>query len=430
MAPLLFLAHRGVSSPSPFSLSFGIPVPDLFWANFAGHPPDPYSLTLVSRGAVSFMASGIPVRGVESAVGPALAVFQDKLILVWSQLESVPEPGLAVPEPGLVLWSSFDPASQLWTVPAQIPPPPDVLDRALRTARSPALAVFEDRLFVACRGYGSDSNIHWTSFDGTAWDTTGLYGFSGVNTDVGTANAPAIAAYQGPLDPKPLLYMAWRGVDDDERLWWATFDGANWTSQREYAGNGTSNGPAMAVYRNVLYLVWNGAHGDPRIWFTSLVGVEDADGRHEDWRPRQEVAPGGGVATNESPAVTVFQDKLYMAHGGLGNSNIYWTFFDGQDWATFPDGQRQQLTDVNIGTASGPALVAFDPMTIPFSQQTRLSRLTHELQQAALESGQLIGQALTLSEKTRQLSQTAIETAESLLLKDQEDEEHEDEQPG
>jgi hypothetical protein len=282
--------------------------------------------------------------------------------------------------------------------------------------------VFEDRLFVACRGYGSDGNIHWSSFDGTAWDTTGLNGLSGVNTDVGTANAPTIATYQGPLDPKPLLYMAWRGDDADEGLHWATFDGAQWTPQRLYAGTGTSNGPAMAVYRNALYLVWNGAHDDPRIWFSSLVGI---DGQYEDWRPQQEVAPGGGVATNESPAVTVFQDKLYMAHGGLGNSNIYWTFFDGQDWATFPDGQRQQQFPEAL-TASGPALVAFDPMLIPFSQQTRLSRLAHELQQAGLESGQLIGQALALSEKTWQLSQTAIETARSLLLENQEDKQGED----
>jgi len=285
--------------------------------------------------------------------------------------------------------------------------------------------VFQDRLFVACRGYLPDSNIHWTSFDGTAWDTTGQHGLSGVNTDVGTANAPTIATWQGPGDPKPLLYMAWRGVDDDERLWWAAFDGANWTSQQPYAGNGTSNGPAMAVFRNQLYLVWNGAHDDPRIWYTSF------DPEVLDWHPSREVAPGGGVATNESPAVTVFQDRLYMAWRGLGNPWISWTFFDGQDWATFPDGQRKQVT--NLLTASGPALVAFDPMLIPFSQQTRLSRLTHELQQAALESGQLLSQALTLSEKTRQLSQTALETAESLLLKDQEDEEHEeheDEQSG
>ncbi len=413
MAPLLFLANRGTSSgkDNPFSVfgGFKFDLPFLSWSNFAGDPAHPDRLTpVVPQGWVSFLSGQSPLVIAQSAVGPALAVFQDKLILVWSEL---------TPEPGLVWWSSFDPASQLWTVPAMVPPPPGVSDPGLRTSRSPALALFQDRLFVACRGYLPDGNIHWSSFDGTAWDTTGLNGLSGVNRDVGTANAPTIAAFQGPRDPKPLLYMAWRGIGDDENLWWATFDGAEWTSQRQYGGNPTSNGPAMAVFQNQLFLVWNGAHFDSSIWFTSF------DGEMQDWRQRRQVS---GVATNESPAVTVFQDRLYMAWGGLGNPNIYWSFFDGQDWATFPDGQRQQMTDAL--TASGPALVAFDPMLIPFSQETRLSRLTHELQQAAFESGRLFGQALTLSEKTRQLSQTAVETAQSLLLGDQGNEEDEDDE--
>src|SRR5258708_27947697 len=90
------------------------------------------------------------------------------------------------------------------------------------------------------------------------------------------------------------------------------------------------------------------------------------------------------MPAKDSPDVTVFQDRLYMAWGGLGNPNIYWSFFDGQDWAPFPDGQRQQMTDAL--TASGPALVAFDPMLIPFSQETRPSRLTHALHPLGLKS--------------------------------------------
>src|SRR5258708_2886438 len=151
-----------------------------------------------------------------------------------------------------------------------VPPPPGVSDPGLRTSRSPALALFQDRLFVACRGYLPDGNIHWSSFDGTAWDTTGLNGLSGVNRDVGTANAPTIAAFQGPRDPKPLLYMAWRGIGDDENLWWATFDGAEWTSQRQYGGNATSDGPALGVFHNQLLLVWDGAHLPYRISVSSF----------------------------------------------------------------------------------------------------------------------------------------------------------------
>lgn len=207
---------------------------------------------------------------------------------------------------------------------------------------------------------------------------------------------------------------------DDERIWCATFDGAVWTDQHVHAGTGTSNGPAMAVFQDQLYLVWNGANIDPSIWFTTF------DGEQPRWRdPQQQVS---GVATNESPAVTVFHDRLYMAWGGLGTPYIFWSFFDGQKWATFPDGSPQQMSDSITG--SGPALVVFDPMAIPFSQQTRLSRLTHELQQASLESARLLGQAQTLSEKTRQLGQTAIETARSLLLADQEGGEDGDDQSG
>src|SRR5260370_29576966 len=141
---------------------------------------------------------------------------------------------------------------------------------------------------------------------------------------VGPGTAPKMAVLGGRPAPKPLLYMAWRGIGDDENLWGATFDGAEWRSQRQYGGNATSNGPAMAVFQNQLFLVWNGAHFDSSIWFTSF------DGEMRDWRQRRQVS---GVATNESPAVTVFQDRLYMAWGGLGNPNIYWSFFDRQDYA-------------------------------------------------------------------------------------------------
>src|SRR5260370_24153703 len=119
----------------------------------------------------------------------------------------------------------------------------------------------------------------------------------------------------------------------------------------------------------------------------------------QDWRQRRQVS---GVATNESPAVTVFQDRLYMAWGGLGNPNIYWSFFDGQDWATFPDGQRQPLTDAL--TARGPALLAFHPLLIPLSQATRLSGLPRQLKLAAFQPPRLVSQAPRDTAKSRQLT--------------------------
>lgn len=383
MAPSLFLANRGISAPdNPFG-GFHVPVPELLWSEFGGDPANPDHLTpLVDPSWVQFLAQD-PIVNAESAVGPALGVFRGRLILVWAGLQ----PASGGPAQGLVWWSSFDPVLQKWTLPGGV---------GLRTSRSPSLAVFEDRLFVACRGWDDDANIHWSSFDGMNWDTSELGGFSGVNTNVGTANAPTIAVYQGSLDPKPLLYMAWRGIDADENLYWATFDGTNWTSQRQIGGTATSNGPALAVFRNQLFLVWNGHATDSSIWFTSF------DGELRDWRTQQQVQ---NVATNESPAVAVFQDRLYMAWSGLGVSNIFWSFFDGSNWAS------QKMTDAL--TASGPALAAFDPMPIPFAG--RPSQLIYEIKQAAFEARRLVGQALTLGEETLRLTQEVMRLARTMV---------------
>ena len=382
MAASLFIANRGISYPSnPFG-GFHVNVPEISWSEFAGDPLHSESLTpLVSPIWVEYLPGQPPIVEAASAVGPALAVFHDRLILVWAGLKSLPED----PDSGLVWWSSFDPGLQLWTVPGGV---------GLRTSRSPSLAVFEDRLFVACRGWEDDGNIHWSSFDGTTWDSSGVNGFSGVNRNVGTANGPAIATYQGPLDPKPLLYMAWRGIDDDENLYWATFDGTAWTSQRQMGGKATSNGPAMAVFQNQLYLVWNGHATDSSIWFSSF------DGELRDWRQQQQVP---NVATNESPAVTIFQDRLYMAWAGLEQQNIFWSFFDGQTWAP------QKMTDVLTG--SGPAIAAFDARLVLYGQEAGASRLIYEMEQVVFEARRLVGQALTLAEATRRLTEKAVHLA-------------------
>lgn len=380
MAESLFLANRGISTPeNPFG-GFHIPNPGLSWSELGGDPAHPDHLTpLVDQNWVQFLGQN-PIVYAESAVGPALGVFRGRLILVWAGLQ----PASGGPAQGLVWWSSFDPVLQKWTLPGGV---------GLRTSRSPSLAVFEDRLFVACRGWDQDGNIHWSSFDGMNWDTSDLGALSGVNTNVGTANSPAIATYQSTSDRKPLLYMVWRGIDDDENLYWATFDGSEWTNQRQIGGTATSNGPALAVFRNQLYLVWNGHATDSSIWFTVF------DGELRDWRPQQQVP---NVATNESPAVTVFQDRLYMAWSGLGVWNIFWSFFDQVNWAP------QQMTDAL--TASGPALAAFDPMLIPYRERTP-SQLIYEMKQAAFEARRLVSHALTLGEETRRLTQEVMRLA-------------------
>lgn len=209
------------------------------------------------------------------------------------------------------------------------------------SGRSPHLALFQNHVYMAWKGSDSDKNIYWTN--DFLWDH--------VNKQVGTSNGPAIAAFQSASDSQQLLYMVWRGADNDQNLWWATFDGKNWTGQKPIHGEGTSNDPALAVFHGELYLVWNGVAHDSAIYWTKF------DGRKQQWSPRKPLPGGGvvpGVGTDQSPALAIYQDKLYMTWKGVGaDKHIWWSNFDGASWA------QQEITDNSFGTTSGPpAIVA------------------------------------------------------------------------
>ena len=44
------------------------------------------------------------------------------------------------------------------------------------------------------------------------------------------------------------LYLAWKGVRDDPRLFWSTSDGNNWSEQHGLGDRGTSTSPALAEF--------------------------------------------------------------------------------------------------------------------------------------------------------------------------------------
>ena len=83
----------------------------------------------------------------------------------------------------------------------------------------PALGVFQDTLFMAWRGVEGDENLYWTSYN----ENTGMWNNqSPPLTDRGSTEGPALVEFQGNF------YMVWKGVsgidEDDRRLFWATFD--------------------------------------------------------------------------------------------------------------------------------------------------------------------------------------------------------------
>jgi hypothetical protein len=108
---------------------------------------------------------------------------------------------------------------------------------------------------------------------------------------------PSLAAFDGRL------YMAWPGANTSQGIYWATFDGVNWSAQHRVAGVGTSNGPSLAVFNGRLYMAWTGAGFDNDIYWNYRESNE--------WIAQQKV--GRGAATRGRPSLAVSHDRLYLA---------------------------------------------------------------------------------------------------------------------
>ena len=97
--------------------------------------------------------------------------------------------------------------------------------------------------------------------------------------------------------------MAWKGVNDDQRIFFNSFNIntsniGNWSPQQLVEGVGTSVGPALRLTFNAsrLFMAWKGVNDDQNIFFNSTL-----DGSH--WAPQQAVP---GVGTSFRPSIFPF----------------------------------------------------------------------------------------------------------------------------
>ncbi len=185
-------------------------------------------------------------------------------------------------------------------------------------------------LFAAWKGVNDDQGIYFSSFDGAFFRPQQKVG------GVGTAVGPALAMFNG----NPV--MAWRGVGSDQGIYYATFAGGAWSPQQNIGGIGTSMRPALAVFGGRLFMAWKGVNSDQGIYFSSFDG--------HGWAGQQNV---GGVGSSGDIALAGFQDRLYMAWKGVADDQgIYWSSFDGRSWAP-------QQKVANVGSSFGPSLAVY-----------------------------------------------------------------------
>ena len=127
------------------------------------------------------------------------------------------------------------------------------------TSVGPSLAVFNGRLFAAWKGGGSDQSIYFASFDGSNWTLPTLF------PGVGTSHGPAIISAFGTL------LAAWKGIEGDSGIYYSTFDGRGWASQKGIEHAATAVGPSLVVMGRV-FAAWRGAGADDQLYWSSYDG--------------------------------------------------------------------------------------------------------------------------------------------------------------
>jgi len=211
-----------------------------------------------------------------------------------------------------------------------------VVGTALATALAgtglpPALAVFNSKLYMAWKGIEFDDRIFFNSFNGTTWTAQQQV------AAVATSSGVSIAVFDGQL------YMAWKGELADQAIYWSRFNGTSWTAQQAVAGVGTSTGPRLAVFNGKLYMAWKGLEGDQRLFWSAYNGTS--------WSAQAQIA---GVASSVGPALAVFNGLLYAVwKGQYGDQGIYWSTFNGTAWAA-----QKQIA--GTGSSEGPSLAVFN----------------------------------------------------------------------
>jgi hypothetical protein len=195
----------------------------------------------------------------------------------------------------------------------------------------PALAQSGSTLYLAWKGIERDDRMFYSSYDGTAWTPQALI------PGTGSSAGPALTSYRGKL------FAAWKGVLGDEGIYWSTLTGTTWAAQQTDHSIGTSTGVSLATLNGLLYLIWKGVEGDQAIYWRTFDGTT--------WTPQQRIS---GVATSHGPSLAVFDGRLYAAWKGMWDDQaIYWSSFDGASWAP-----QQRIS--GVGSSAGPSLLAVD----------------------------------------------------------------------
>jgi hypothetical protein len=197
-----------------------------------------------------------------------------------------------------------------------------------------------------------------------------------------------MSVLQGLVTLNGVLYAAFKGEPNDDRIFYSTWNGSGkWSSAGTIGGN-TSAGPSLGLFDDVLYATWKGEWSDPQLYVSkyngsaweSQIQIPNAysdtgpalcqlggtgtkriaawknvfdqtlyyatyDGTH--WSAPSQIS---GVGSSVGPSLANFGGKIYAAWKGAGSDQgLYYATYDGSSWST-------QNSISGVASSVGPSL--------------------------------------------------------------------------
>lgn len=286
---------------------------------------------------------------IESACGPALAQYRDRLYCVYR----------GKGDDYNMYWMTYT-SNDGWndgSAEDDVPENEQPNEKpkrfpAHKTEQNAALVVYDDTLYCIHRGGHNDEALWFCSFDfqKDTWNPDTKIDVKDVNSKWGPSavvfNNKLYVFFAANKYGNEIAYVSWDGHT------WSSFatisDGCDGNTDKHL----TCDTPAVAVFRDQLYVAHRGS-SDEKLYY--CIGRSNGSGPLT-WTPDME--PGNGKhEAEQGPALAVFKDKLVMIHrSSTKNAFLFGCYYDGNSWSADTQFQYDQIT------GDTPALVSYmDP---------------------------------------------------------------------
>jgi hypothetical protein len=236
-------------------------------------------------------------EGLTSFYGPAMASFDNKLVMVGYDNVSV-SPDEAYPR----MWYSQSSDGKNWTSPDTV-----FLDNGFSRNSSPALAAFSNMVWLVYTDV--NNNLHYATFNGTGWS-------SAKDVPGQTTNrAPALSVLGD------VLYLAHTGSNSDTIYVVTCGPNGIWSTSTLQTPMTSKAGPSVAACLGNLYLSHVG-QSSSSIYFSEF---NDHTNNWGSDSPALKDSNGKEKTSNQTPAICTLNNVLYMVHTGPSYENLYYS---------------------------------------------------------------------------------------------------------